>query len=185
MSTCEQTMSRCLLFCAALGALLSSASPSHAAPQYPVYVSDALMMPCVPACTICHQDLVGGSGTVVKPFGRAMQAAGLDGFNGLTSGEVPIALMKLEADKTDSNGDGIPDTTQLSAGEDPNTGAAFCGANAPLTPRYGCGAHIANVPPAGDHSAPIAALLGAAVLGASAHRTARRRRRAEALRHNR
>jgi hypothetical protein len=182
MSTSERIISRGWFFGAALGALLVFASPSQAAPFYPPYISDQLMMPCLPPCTICHQDLNGGAGTVVKPFGIAMKSAGLTGFDDEpTMGSV---LMTLTKNKTDSNHDGIPDTTQLSEGADPNTGQSFCGANAPLTPQYGCGAHIASAP-APDHSAPTAALLAVTVLGASAHSTARRRRRAKAARHNR
>ncbi len=153
-------------------ALLTVVAESHADQKFPNEITNQLDMPCVPQCTICHKDLAGGFGTIATPFGQAMQGAGL---NFLVPTVAP-ALAQLRANKTDSDGDGVDDITQLSAGVDPSTGAVICGSGAPPIPTYGCGAHIASSP-SPDHSGSLAALLVAAVLGASAHRSTRRKRR--------
>jgi hypothetical protein len=169
---------RAWLLAAAVAALVSFSRAGHAAPDFPTLLAQQLNMPCPPPCTICHQDLAGGFSTVVKPFGRAMMAAGLTPVDSTMA----PALSSLEKAQTDSDGDGTDDVLELSAGTDPNGSADLCS----LTPRYGCGAHIANSP-SPNESAPVAAILTAAVLGASAHRGARRRRkraRAGGHRHN-
>jgi hypothetical protein len=148
-------------------ALLTFSASAHAAPDFPTLLAQQLNMPCPPPCTICHQDLAGGFNTVVKPFGRAMMAAGL---NPVDSTMAP-ALATLEKNQTDSDHDGTNDVLELSAGKDPNGSSDLCG----LTPRYGCGARVATARPP-DHSSALAALFAASVLGASAHRKRRRRR---------
>ncbi len=155
--------------CLTLLGLLLTCIPCHAHNTYPQQLADELNMPCVPQCTICHRDNLGGFSTVVEPFGIAMQKEGLTFF----PPTLEPAVKKLETDMVDSDGDGVSDILELSAGQDPNGSIDLC---AIKSPQYGCGAHIAQ-PPSPDHSGAIAALFMASVLGASAQRHARRRRR--------
>ena len=154
-------------FLLAFGLLLLS-HPCQAHNTYPQELADQLNMPCVPQCTICHRDNLGGFNTVVEPFGRAMQGVGLTFF----PPTLAPAVNQLEADMTDSDGDGTSDILELRAGQDPNGDIDLCSIK---SPQYGCGAHIAAAPTP-DHSGAIAALFIACVLGASAQRGARRRR---------
>lgn len=183
MSTCEprtapKTAARAVLrglrACLALAALLLLSAPCHAHNTFPQQIADQLNMPCVPQCTICHRDNLGGFNTVVQPFGVAMRGVGLT-FDPTT---VTGAVNKLEAAMTDSDGDGTGDILELSAGQDPNGNVDLCSIK---SPQYGCGARIA-APLAPDHSGAVAALIVASVLGASAHRGARRRRQRRSAR---
>jgi len=159
-----------------LALLLSSSAPSFAHSTFPTDMERQLEMSCLPACTLCHKDNLGGFGTITKPFGKAMQENGLL----FVPASLPGALQALEKAGTDSDGDGVGDVTELREGQDPNGDADLCGVQAV----YGCGAHIASRPPGPDATAPIASLLTALVLGASLHRNLRRRRsRAEGARH--
>lgn len=77
-----------------------------------------------PGCQLCHQNDVGGVMTATKPFGRAMIKVGL------TAGSVPSlksALSTLEANGTDSDGDGSADIDELKAGTNPNVADAAPG----------------------------------------------------------
>lgn len=101
-----------------------------------------------PGCQLCHRDDAGGLKTATKPLGRALLAAGAQG------GSVPSlldALQSLEQNGSDSDGDGLPDVTELRAGTSPNVfdavegGAGASGAGdmpcpviLPL-PETGCG----------------------------------------------
>jgi len=87
-------------------------------------------------CQLCHQDDVGGLKTATKPFGRSLSKAGVMGAN------VPSllgGLATLDADGTDSDGDGTPDISELEAEQDPNVGASGMPAfdDVPL-PETGC-----------------------------------------------
>ncbi|MET0793834.1 MAG: hypothetical protein ABW061_20110 [Polyangiaceae bacterium] len=153
---------------AAAIALYGAHSQAHS--TFPTLIQNELGMPCVPACTICHKDNLGGYGTITEPFGKSMQAAGLL----FVEQTLSPALKKLETDGTDSDGDGIPDITELRVGQDPNGNLDLC-SQAALAARYGCGAHIAPSP-GRDSGAWLGALLTALVLGASLQRSARRER---------
>ena len=62
-------------------------------------------------------------------------------FSALRSEElltIAAALLTLETDMHDSDGDGVPDIEALRADTDPNVGGNVCG------PKYGCGATIAK-----------------------------------------
>jgi len=148
--------------------LLSYSAPSLAHSTFPSDMESQLGMSCLPACTICHKDNLGGFGTINKPFGKAMQENGLL----FVPASLPGALQALEAAGTDSDGDGVGDVTELREGQDPNGDSDLCSVQAV----YGCGAHIASRPPEPDALAPLASLLTALVLGASLHRNLRRRR---------
>ncbi len=85
-------------------------------------------------CSVCHIKDNTGSSTPITPFARALRARGLTGDNG----SVRTALLQLNTDGVDSDGDGVTDIAELRAGTDPNSSA-----NASLIddqePGYGCG----------------------------------------------
>jgi hypothetical protein len=149
-------------------AALFMASPAGATPDFPQKLADATGAPCVPQCTICHTDSVGGKGTVTKPFGKSMVDAGLISFD---NASVAKAVNELLQAGTDSDGDGIGDIAEIRDGDDPNsaTAAKACG------PTYGCGARIEPKGPidVGSALAALATALGL-VLGRRRTRSARR-----------
>jgi hypothetical protein len=105
---------------------------AFATPNFPSALVLDLSMPSEPACTVCHATNAGGNGTVTQPFGIALVSRGL-GAND-TQG-LSDALVQLEADGVDSDGDGVTDGAALAIGVDPNTGQVFCGT---VLPDYGC-----------------------------------------------
>lgn len=91
-----------------------------------------------PGCRLCHQTDAGGLKTATKPLSRSLQAVGVSGAN------VPsllAGLEALEADRTDSDHDGVSDIDELKAGTDPNVALSDDGApvaeDIPL-PETGC-----------------------------------------------
>lgn len=154
---------------AAVGlASLSWLRPAHASPDYPGALSQHLGISWVPDCTVCHTNDSGGKGTVTRPFGLSMMA------HGLVSASEPAlfaALDAMSADGTDSVCDGTPDIADLKAGRDPNVrdsdgGSAADCVQTLLTPRYGCGAHVAGPGPESEGSlvGTCGLLLGLAAL---------------------
>ena len=119
-------MRRALLAVAVLAAGLA-----HASSIYPPEIRTHLSLSYTPDCTVCHDVPTGGFGTVTKPFGRSMMARGLVAQN---LGSLDTALDALAAEKTDSDGDGVPDIDELKAQTDPNVAGG--GAVAPIS--YGC-----------------------------------------------
>ncbi len=97
-----------------------------------------LKLSYTPPCTLCHATATGG-GLVVTKFGQSMVAAGLNP----NIATLDPALDTLNTNKTDSDGDGIPDIQALQEGLDPSTG--YSQPNAPPE-RYGCGARISTGP---------------------------------------
>lgn len=173
-----------------LTALLVAALPgvASATPTFPGSIQTDLTLSYAPPCTVCHQTLGGGTGTVTQAFGKSLRQ------NGLVSGNttsLQSALTALETAKTDSDCDGMPDVEQLKDGRDPNTGEYIDNSGKPTPavdggcagtggggsgssdPAFGCGAQLA-AGPSPDTSLPIAATL-AMVLGLA---FSRRRRRA-------
>ncbi len=146
--------------------LFVAARPASGSPAFPGVVQSTLNMPCAPPCTLCHRDLNGGLGTVVQPFGKAMIAHDAEATN---QDSVRSALAALEADAVDSDGDGVPDISELERGQNPNVkgDAGLCG------PTYGCGAHVAPA----RHLDGFAAIAGAITALALAGAARRRRRR--------
>src|SRR5687768_16197641 len=103
-------------------ALVLWAAPAPASEPFPSAIQEKLMLPAEPPCTICHTTDEGGEGTVVKPFGVTIQRLGV---GKLETGKLIAALDALESQQIDSDFDGIPDTTELREGSDPNDGVSL------------------------------------------------------------
>lgn len=125
-----------------LAAFASFTAPALASTTFPEALRKKLDLAEIagpaPGCRLCHQTDAGGLKTSTKPLSRSLQAAGLAGAN------VPsllAALEALEADGTDSDGDGVSDIAELKVGTDPNVALNDDGApiaeDIPL-PETGC-----------------------------------------------
>jgi hypothetical protein len=93
------------------------ALPAVASETFPPRIQKDLGLRETPDCVLCHETEKGGTNTVNRPFGVSMRKAGLKAGN---LGLLDEALMKLEADGTDSDGDGVPDIEELKKGRNPN-----------------------------------------------------------------
>jgi len=133
-------------------------------PAFPGEVARELDMPCVPQCTLCHLDTNGGTGTVVRPFGQAMMAVGLEGKR---PDLIVVVLDTLELASTDSDTDGRPDVEELREGRNPNQAGEGV-----LCATYGCNTRARS--PAGSEAATLAFLTAAPFVVS----LCRRRRRA-------
>lgn len=162
-------------FASQLAALFVLAVPSLAAasPTFPFAIKSDLSLSYdlgTDHCTICHATNLGGLGTVVTPFGEAMQAAGLVAED---TTSLQKALDTLEANGTDSDHNGVPDIEELKAGEDPNTGQDISGATGTSGPSFGCGAQLSRAPAPWEGAAALLATLGAMLVRRRRSRAAR------------
>lgn len=90
----------------------------------------------IPSCTICHESILGGSGTVTRPHGEAMIAAGLFADD---VASLYHALDELDASGLDSDGGGVNDIDELRDGTDPNVPSDDgTGPHGPLRYGFGC-----------------------------------------------
>ncbi len=168
---------------------------------FPTLIQQDLGATCVPvpACTYCHRDNNGGTGTVTTRFGRTMLTLGLVAESPAT---LSSALNQARSARIDSDGDGDTDIDALMACRDPNLGytpppatvtpdgggtsaaaidsgtalppsGGVSGAAGPAdpTPEYGCAVAHRSSPDAGAASVTIGALLW----------LSRRRRRSSAV----
>ena len=114
--------------------VLSLSRAALASDPFPAAIKAQLMLPGEPpACTLCHQTLIGGLMTVTKPFGRNLREkykVTLLNVPGLQS-----AIMQAQANGDDSDGDGVGDIAELLQGTDPNVPE---GGIAVDEPRFGC-----------------------------------------------
>jgi MYXO-CTERM domain-containing protein len=119
-----------LLTVVALVATSLSAGRAQATENFPPAIQADLGLAAPPDCSICHVG-VQARGTVVTAFGTAMRARGL-----VLRDEASLkqALLRMEGERVDSDGDGTPDIAQLREGRDPN-GTGGGGNN---DPEYGC-----------------------------------------------
>ena len=127
------------------------AAPALASQEFPPHIDDTLTLGYEPVCTICHATLTGGFGTVVQPFGQAMQS------RGLVAGDLTAlenALAALEAEGSDVDGDGVGDIQELRNGSDPNS------ASGGDDPEYGCIGNVAPVSSSWPGAALVLAALG-------------------------
>ncbi len=138
--------------------ILAAAALLFASPIFPAEVQTHLSLGSAPQCTLCHQTLAGGLGTVTRPFGMTLMARGCQAGD-LVS--LDNALDAMAGEPTDSDGDGVGDIAELQAGTNPNGGEG-------PEPEYGCFGRIGPArPPA----------LGASVVALAIASLVRRRRR--------
>lgn len=108
------------LVCLALASSLLLALPraARASQNFPDTMKDEWQLPGdPPACTLCHQSLLGGFGTATKPFGRELIR------NGATAADTNAlrrALRALQAANSDVDHDGVSDFDELQTGTDPD-----------------------------------------------------------------
>jgi uncharacterized protein (TIGR03382 family) len=138
----------CLRF-AALALLVSGSA--GASSNFPGEIRSQLALSYTPDCTLCHAG-TPSIGTATTPFATSMRARGLVAGS-LSS--LDTALAALEAEKTDSDHDGVPDIEELKASTDPNVAGGSL-----VQPTYGC----FNVTGQGPGSASTLAALGVLVL---------------------
>lgn len=145
-------------------AALVAAAPAWGVPDRREQLQAELAPPCDLQCTVCHDTNAGGGGTARKGF---VQELLLRGFDVSSSASLADALAAMEAEGVDSDGDDVPDLTEIAAGMDPNSGsdsAALCGAGAPPTPAYGCARVAPRGLPPGGAGWLVAGLVAAAAL---------------------
>ena len=100
------------------GAVVLVSGSVRASPTFPDRIKSDLKLRNAPDCAaLCHTNETGGTNTVNKPFGRSLQRLGLMAAN---LGSLDAALKSSEAQGIDSDGDGVPDITELKEGRDPN-----------------------------------------------------------------
>jgi hypothetical protein len=156
-----------------LGAFLLAPS-ALASPSYPSVMEQELEMSCPPRCLVCHTTDPGEAGTASQEFASTLKSFGLEQKD---DDSLKDALAQLQANPTDSDGDGANDIAELRADppSDPNnamesplsTGrVGICDA----VTNYGCGASIAGAgsrsPLGTSNSAKLAWIALAFTLGA-------------------
>jgi hypothetical protein len=104
---------------------------AHASSIFPPEVRGHLSLTYAPDCSLCHANGQTGFGTVTTPFGTSMRSRGLVAQN---IASLDTALDALAAEKTDSDGDGVPDIDELKTGSNPNV----AGGGSVPPPSYGC-----------------------------------------------
>ena len=104
------------LTCAGLVALPRTA---HATPGFPGEIQSHLGLAAQPpsSCSLCHTNSAGGKGTVNTPFGVSVRGHGAVQND---NAALDSALDAMAKDGTDSDGDKVPDITELRNGTNPN-----------------------------------------------------------------
>jgi len=107
---------------------------AHAKDEFPGQIQRNLSLTYEPPCSVCHSKGNVGSATPITPFALSLRSRGLSGDNN----SVSTSLTKLKADNVDSDGDGVTDIDELTAGSDPNS-SANSSINGDQEAGYGCG----------------------------------------------
>lgn len=107
----------------------------------PPKIKEILSLAEAPDCSLCHQGGKTGSSTVTTPFVQSLKSRGFSPKT--SSNSLATAIAALDAEKTDSDGDGMPDIQELEEGRDPNTPEGGAGPNGENNnfvppPAYGC-----------------------------------------------
>jgi hypothetical protein len=116
-----------LLFVAALAKQAAANAALFTAVRSPPYAWQGT------DCTLCHQDVIGSSGTATKPFSKTLQTYGIDG--GSTADDLRQVLDRLSDE--DSDADGRADIEELLTGTDPNRATGNAKVES-VVYRYGC-----------------------------------------------
>lgn len=146
----KRTPINAALFVAAFAAV-AAPGIAHATPGFPGEIQSHLKLAAQPpsSCSLCHTTgSAGGKGTVNTPFGVSVRGHGAAEND---SAALDSALDAMDKDSTDSDGDGVPDITELRNGTDPNVndvtgtkndagqpGGGATNGSAPEPPQYGC-----------------------------------------------
>jgi hypothetical protein len=178
-------------------ALFAAPNVAHATAGFPGEIQSHLALAAQPSqsCSLCHTTgSAGGKGTVNTPFGVSVRGHGAVAND---NAALDSALDGMAKDSTDSDGDKVPDITELKNGTDPNvndvtvtvndagvaviqeggTGATGGSTDAPPPPEYGCAvAHVGlGAQDQGWLDAPFA--LGLVTMSLALVRVLERRRR--------
>ena len=145
---------------AVLAGTLLFAGAASASQDYPAAIQSHLSLANQPGCELCHGGGKTGVGTVTTPFGTTAR-----GTYKLTLGDATLlasVLDKMEADKVDSDKDGVGDIAELRAGTDPNVAGGGKVVTKPAL-MYGCVASMAPGSPAPSSGAAFGLALIAAI----------------------
>lgn len=149
-----------------LGALVAAPRQAHASPEFPRSITDHLLLPQDPPCSVCHAGNVTTNDTVFTPFGRSMRLHGLAVED---DASLIRALDALDRDGVDSDHDGVGDIDELMAGTLPNTPPSL-----PPPPDWKFGCAVGSAGGSATTSGSVLAAVGVLL----ALRGARRRKRA-------
>ena len=120
------------------GALLVAPRVARALPSFPDEIAFDVGGDVSPACSVCHLGGKTAGITTVTPFVLALKQRGFEGRGpGLRN-----ALVQLETDGVDTDGDGVGDVAELRAGTDPASPVPLAPTGEPA---YGC--HVAGGAP--------------------------------------
>jgi hypothetical protein len=137
----------------ALVALVAAPAPAWARREFPDIIATTLegSQPAhVPPCSVCHLGGKTSGDTVFTPFAWAMRLRGL----GDTTASVRTAILKVQSDGVDSDGDGVSDADEIIKGTDPNNAGTAVDLQ---DPQLGC--NLGGGAPVGTLGLAVAAAL--------------------------